>query len=122
MTANHLTPRMGNRPDDPAYVLLTDQLMSTPKVRRDGCYICTDVEYARTGLPLCFPCCICRAYGTDGHIAADADACDDCDHERCLGCIALPAQAREICTCGSRHCPIHGFDKAGEGMPGWQAS
>lgn len=125
MSTNHRTPRMGNRPLDPAYALLHDSFVSTPKVKRDGCYICADMEYARMGLPLCTPCCNCRANGSDGHIPADDNLCDDCGHEACQACGLLPAQAEPICTCatpccevdvgigyvmtcGSQHCPTHG--------------
>lgn len=120
----HITPRMGNRPQDPAYKLLADDFKSTPKVKRDGCYICMDMEFARMGLPLCNPCHVCRSNGKDGHIAADNDQCDDCEHIGCQECLELPVQEVEICTCnspcceadvgvgiitcGSQHCPTHG--------------
>lgn len=115
---------MGNRKHDPAYMLLEDEFQTTPRVHREGCYICQDMEYARMGLPLCSPCCQCRAQGTDGHIAADDGECDDCGHEQCHDCGELPAQAEPICTCdtpcceadvgiglvtcGGQHCPTHG--------------
>lgn len=125
MISNHPTPRLGNNPADPAFWMLLDGVQSAPKVKRDGCYICGDMEYARMGLPLCDPCCQCRANGSDGHIAADDDQCDDCGHERCADCVALPAQDEPICTCatpccevdvgvgvpitcGAQHCPTHG--------------
>lgn len=124
--SNHPTPRMGNRPDDPAYALLTDGFKSQPKVYRDGCYICQDMEYARMGLPLCTGCCVCsaKAGATAGHIPADDDQCEDCGHQACTRCGGLPAQAEPICTCntpcceadvgigimtcGSQHCLTHG--------------
>lgn len=122
----HQTPRMHQRPHDPAYALLGDSFKTTPKVHRSGCYICEDMEFARMGLPLCSPCCKCREGGTDGHIAADDGACDDCGHEACKACANLPATEAEICTCdtpcceadvgvgvitcGSQHCPTHGTD------------
>ena len=116
---------MGNRPHDPAYHLLTDGFKSTPRVKRAGCYICEDMEFARMGLPLCSPCCQCRANGTDGHIPADDTECEDCGHEACIQCGQLPAQAQPICTCDKpccevdvglpvlmtceyHHCPTHG--------------
>jgi hypothetical protein len=121
----HPTPRMGNRPNDPAYALLHDEIVSTPRVHRESCYICRDMEYARMGLPLCSPCCRCRASGVDGHIAADDGRCDDCEHELCETCTELPVQNEPICTCatpcceadvgvgvitcGSQHCPTHGL-------------
>lgn len=124
MTSRHPTPRMGNRPHDPAFFLLTDEFKTQPRVQRAGCYICADMEYARMGLPLCNPCCACRVLGRNGHIAADDGECDDCGHELCPGCLNLPAQAEPICTCstpcceadvgigvidcGSQHCPTHG--------------
>ena len=125
---SHQTPRMGNRPHDPAYDMLKDHLVTKPRVMREGCYICEDMEYARMGLPLCSPCCKCRAGGFDGHIAADEGVCDDCDHEACEGCYTMPAQEAPICscstpccevdvgigvnmTCGSAHCPTHGYRK-----------
>lgn len=59
--------------DDPAYFLL-DTVPRTPKtVHRDGCYICEDDEFARMGLPLCYPCRFCG-----GHVPADDVMCDDC--------------------------------------------
>lgn len=115
---------MGNRPHDPAFVLLTDEFKTIPRVYRAGCYICQDMEFARMGLPLCSPCCQCREAGAEGHIAADDGECDDCGHEQCEQCAGLPAQAEPICTCGtpcceadvgigvmtcgSQHCPTHG--------------
>lgn len=127
MTHQHPTPRMGNRPQDPAFFMLTDDFQSKPRVLRAGCYICQDMEYARMGLPLCSPCCECRETGQDGHIAADDGQCDDCGHEQCVDCAALPAQTEAICTCatpccvvdvgmpvpvtcGSLHCPTHGSE------------
>lgn len=120
----HSTPRMSNLPDDPAYGLLWDGHQSTPRVKRDRCYICRDQEFARMGLPLCSPCCECRKSGKDGHIPADDTECDDCGHEACAECANLPAQAEPICTCdspccevdvgiglvncGAYHCPTHG--------------
>lgn len=61
-------------PDDPAYWMLDHpDIPRTPKVvHKDGCYICEDDEFARMGLPLCYPCPICG-----GHIAADDTVCDD---------------------------------------------
>ncbi len=127
MSSNHPTPRMGNRPHDPAYGLLSDSFKSTPKVKRNGCYICADMEFARMGLPLCNGCCKCSAKQgtTAGHIAADDGQCDDCGHDLCEACCKLPAQSDEICTCdtpcceadvgvgiitcGSQHCPTHGI-------------
>ena len=126
----HGTPRMHNRPHDPAYTLLKDSIVTQPRVHREGCYICEDMEFARMGLPLCNPCCACRALGKDGHIAADDGQCDDCEHELCEGCFSAPASTQEICTCatpcceadvgigiitcGSQHCPTHGFNQEGE--------
>lgn len=128
MTFNHATPRMGNRPNDPAYALLRDQFQTIPRVKRDGCYICEDMEFARMGLPLCSPCCQCRKKGTDGHVPADDSTCEDCGHEVCGWCGNLPAQAEPICTCdspccqadvgigivtcGGQHCPTHGKSEA----------
>lgn len=122
--SNHDTPRMHNRPQDPAYFLLTDDFKSIPRVYRATCYICKDMEFARMGLPLCSPCCVCRSKDSDGHIAADDGQCDDCGHIACEHCARLPAQEKPICTCdspccevdvgvgimtcGSQHCPTHG--------------
>lgn len=123
MESKHLTPRMGNRPQDPAYFLLTDDFKTTPKVHRSGCYICRDMEYARMGLPLCNPCCACAAKGAVGHIPADDQQCDDCEHELCTQCYEVePMDSICTCdtpccevdvevgiiTCGSQHCPTHG--------------
>lgn len=126
MYSNHPTPRMGNRPHDPAFILLDarDQ-PSVQRVHRKGCFICEDREFARMGLPLCSPCCACREKMLDGHIPADETECDDCGHELCQACSDLPAQEAEICTCdtpccevdvgvgtitcGGQHCPTHGM-------------
>lgn len=117
----HGTPRMHQRPDDPAYVLLKDHLVSTPRVHRARCHICEDMEYARMGLPLCSPCCACRT----GHIPADDSVCDDCGHEVCPECAKMPAAPVCTCdtpcceadvgigtvTCGGQHCPTHGYQE-----------
>lgn len=125
VSSNHRTPRMGNRPHDPAYALLHDDFQSTPRIKRTGCYICEDMEFARMGLPLCSPCCACRQSGKDGHIPADDTTCDDCGHELCEDCARAPIQAEPICTCATpccevdvgvgvnltcdfHHCPTHG--------------
>ncbi len=60
--------------DDPAFWMLKDEFTSTPTVYRSGCYICEDPEYAEMGLPLCYPCPLCKI----GHVAADDVTCDDC--------------------------------------------
>lgn len=124
MTEGHRTPRMHQRPHDPAYHMLYDGAKTTPRVHRQGCFICEDMEFARMGLPLCSPCCNCRADGNDGHIPADNPTCDDCGHDACERCAEEPAQKDEICTCStpcceadvgvgiitcnSAHCPTHG--------------
>lgn len=123
----HKTPRMHDRPGDPAYKLLQDDFTTTPKIHRKGCYICEDMELARMGMPLCSPCCQCRKDNRDGHLAADNPICDDCGHEGCSDCADLPAQTDPICTCGtpccevdvgvgiitcgSKHCPAHGEEE-----------
>lgn len=82
------------KPSDPAYWMLGDDHATTPEVHRDGCYICTDPEYAAMGLPLCKPCPRCTAEYkaenpaeiqanvnvTRGHIPADDEECDDCGY------------------------------------------
>lgn len=123
----HGTPRMHQRPHDPAYALLKDEIVTTPRVHRAGCYICKDMEFARMGLPLCSPCCACsirfQRPGA-GHIPADNPVCDDCEHEQCESCADAGSQEEPICTCdtpcceadvgvgiitcGSQHCPTHG--------------
>lgn len=110
MSHQHKTPRMHDRSQDPAFKLLKDSFVSQPRVHRAGCYICEDMEFARMGLPLCSPCCQCRAKGTDGHIAADDDGkCEDCGHIVCESCHKLPAQ-EAICTCESPCCEVHVVD------------
>lgn len=120
--SRHGTPRIG--PHDPARKLLSDEFKSIPKVCRDSCYICIDMEFARLGMTLCNLCCACASRGTEGHIAADDQTCDDCGHELCRACYDLPSQKTPICTCdspccevdvgvgvitcGSYHCPTHG--------------
>lgn len=66
--------------DDPAYWMLKDDKTSTPKVHREGCYICEDPEYAAMGLPLCNPCPDCSAKKGEpaGHVPADDECCEDC--------------------------------------------
>lgn len=60
---------------DPAYWMLDNpNIPRTPvTVYLEGCYICEDDEFARMGLPLCYPCTECS-----GHVAADDTVCDDC--------------------------------------------
>lgn len=66
------------RKDDPAYFLLDNpSIPRTPvTVYSDRCYICEDSEYARMGLPVCYPCSECG-----GHVAADDTVCDDCGYD-----------------------------------------
>ena len=74
-----LTASTQMKTSDPAYWMLKDGFTSTPKVHRDGCYICSDPEYAAMGLPLCNPCPECsKTEGQTGHIPADDEECDDC--------------------------------------------
>lgn len=118
---------MGNRPYDLAFGMLKDHRVTEPRVYREDCYICRDMEFARMGLPLCKTCCQCSEGGSGrGHIAADDTVCDDCEHEVCPDCYNAPAQQEEICTCdspccevdvgigimtcGGYHCPTHGVD------------
>lgn len=61
------------KPNDPAYWMLSDDFTTTPKIHREGCYICEDPEFAQMGLPLCNPCPVCG-----GHVPADDEGCDDC--------------------------------------------
>lgn len=69
------------QPDDPAYALLQDDVVSTRVVYRSGCFICEDPEFAMMGLPLCRPCPKCQEQGKTGHIAADDCECDDCGYD-----------------------------------------
>lgn len=68
------------KPSDPAYWMLSDGHTSTPEIHRDGCYICTDPEFAAMGLPLCKSCPKCSAEKGEpaGHVPADDEECDDC--------------------------------------------
>lgn len=70
---------------DPAYFMLSDGHTSTPKVYRNGCYICRDPEYAQMGLPLCKVCPECckkaENEGQMGHIPEDDTRCDDCGYD-----------------------------------------
>lgn len=65
-------------PDDPAYFMLDNpNIPRTPvTVYLEGCYICEDDEFARMGLPLCYPCTECG-----GHVAADDTVCDECGYD-----------------------------------------
>lgn len=122
----HSTPRMHQRPHDPAREMLDKVPVTKQKVHRATCYICIDREFARLGMPLCNVCCQCsaKALAGAGHIAADDTQCDDCGHELCEKCVDAPAQSEPICTCStpccevdvgvgiitceSAHCPTHG--------------
>lgn len=101
------------RPSDPAFDMLKNTMVSKPKVHRAGCYICEDMEFSRMGLPLCSPCCACttrlQREGA-GHIPADNDVCDDCDHEQCTACADVGPQEAEICTCDTPCCVLTGSD------------
>ena len=59
-------------PDDPAFWMLFDGVTSTPTVHNENCYICRDPEYAQMGLPLCYPCFLCKA-----HVQVDDGTCDN---------------------------------------------
>lgn len=65
------------KPGDPAYWMLEDEYTTTPdlSIHRDDCYICTDPDFAKMGLPLCYPCPKCG-----GHVAADDSVCEN-DHD-----------------------------------------
>jgi len=61
---------------DPAFEFLASLGSPTvPVVHDPDCYICADPDFARAGLPLCYPCAECGA-----HIAADDGnrLCEDC--------------------------------------------
>lgn len=64
------------KPDDPAYWMLFDGVVSTPIVYDPNCYICNDPEFAQMGLPLCYACLVCC-----GHVAADDCVCSN-GHEQ----------------------------------------
>ena len=126
-SSRHGTPRLHQNPNDPAYDMLYTGHESTPKVYREGCYICKDMEFARMGMPLCNLCCFCASLDREGHIPADGATCDDCGHQLCEYCVNLPPQIEPICTCNtpccevdvgvgiitcqSAHCPTHGETK-----------
>ncbi len=77
-------PTLGPRttPDDPAYPLLLDDVVSVRRVHDPACYICMDPEFSQMGLPLCRPCPACRKAGRgDGHIAADDSVCSACEFD-----------------------------------------
>lgn len=62
---------------DPAYWLLQEGLSGKRKVRaptvyNNDCYICQDSEFALMGLPLCYPCYLCKS-----HVPADDTICDN---------------------------------------------
>jgi hypothetical protein len=65
--------------DDPSYWMLQQGRKDPSKrskpnleIYRSDCYICTDVEFALMGLPLCYPCPDCG-----GHIPADDMICEN---------------------------------------------
>lgn len=66
MAREDLTPAEKVLYDDP-YTSSTDALF------RSSCYICTDPDFARMGLPLCRTCSDCQ-----GHVPADDTVCSDC--------------------------------------------
>lgn len=125
--SKHSTPRLHAQVNDPARDMLKDHFVTQPKVYRETCYICKDMEFARMGMPLCNLCCNCASEGMEGHIAADDNTCEDCSHVLCQQCVDLPPQKESICscnnpccevdvgvgviTCGSQHCPTHGSFK-----------
>jgi hypothetical protein len=78
--------------DPAAWMIDHPSIPRTPKtVHLDGCYICEDDEYARMGLPLCYPCPTCGK-----HIAADDTMCaDGHDADEARGG-ATPATAEDI--------------------------
>jgi hypothetical protein len=80
-----LTASTQMKPSDPVYWMLSDGHTSTPVLKRAGCYICEDKEFAQMGLPLCKPCPHCCANAKNesemGHIPADDSVCDDCGYD-----------------------------------------
>ena len=63
-------------------ILYDDSYTTTPKVYREGCYICEDPDFAQMGLPLCRTCPACIEAGRgNGHIAADDTQCDECGYD-----------------------------------------
>lgn len=76
-------PKMNE--NDPAYWMLTAGHESTPTVYDLTCYICTDDEFRRMGLPLCYPCPYCTAEGGEGtpsgHVPADDTVCTVCNRD-----------------------------------------
>lgn len=62
------------KPSDPAFWMLQDGVTSTPVegLYRETCYICRDPEFAQMGLPLCYPCKVCK-----GHVPADDSVCEN---------------------------------------------
>jgi hypothetical protein len=69
------------QPDDPAYtaLLMNPNVPTTPSngVYNDKCYICLDPEFAKMGLPLCYPCAVCG-----GHVPADDTVCESCETDQ----------------------------------------
>ena len=57
---------------DPANWMLKDGHTSSTTVYNRSCYICRDPEFAQMGLPLCYPCPVCKA-----HTPADDVVCDN---------------------------------------------
>lgn len=77
----------------------------TPRVAEvysKNCYICNDADYARWGLPLCYPCPCCG-----GHVPADDSVCDDCGkwifgYIPCPSCGAVMITSDTKCSdCGT---------------------
>jgi hypothetical protein len=66
--------------DDPAYWMLTHGETSSTDIRKRGCYICEDPEYAQMGMSLCQACAECSAKTGKpaGHVPADDEECDEC--------------------------------------------
>lgn len=62
-------------------MLYDDPYTSSTNVYDDRCYICRDPDFARMGLPLCYPCPECKTKSDGkilGHIAADDTECSVC--------------------------------------------
>jgi hypothetical protein len=60
-------------------ILYNDSHTSSTTVYDASCYICTDPDFARMGLPLCWECEECKKAGRGlGHVAADDVECTVC--------------------------------------------
>lgn len=74
-----ISPLTGDKLTPAEAALFNDSYTSSTSAEHDpGCYICRDPDFARMGLPLCYPCSVCKETGRQGHVPADDTVCTIC--------------------------------------------